>query len=694
MNRQQKPITGLTPNITDICAHLYAIAPPARPRGYSQTACIEIAYGKEPNQAQNFSVFEIEYAAEFAAARNENGDNVWVGANIRDWRRDPPQARSTVDEFGSSDYVWFDFDDPGDAERVDSILKQSNIRLSFVVTTGTIPHLRMHGYIRVDDIRDAAHQKQINSALQRLLSTDPLVIDSGRVMRLAGTIAYPDKDKRERGYVSEVTTFHKFDEPPTYRAEQLLKLLGDNVGAQKPDHLQPLASGDLNVYERHAADLLHADGRLTENDIRELLQKHEGGKGKGWHNDMLAVTWELIIRGYDPFGIRLIVQSACKHGFDDRDIGPLVDKKWAEFHAQDVSATSQINTPAPAPRFLTLAQWRERDLPTPDYLMSEVFSTTSRAILAGPTGLGKSNLAIAIGMRMAAGARFLHWLGRRRSTVLYIDGEMSRRLLRERLLSEEKRLLNECSEVERPAINIDGFHALNTEDIASFHPLNTRAGQASIERLIADIEGCDFVIFDNVMALISGPMIDEEAWAQTLPWVKSLTKRGIGQLWVHHTNDENKIFGTRTRAWQMDAVIVLTPVERESTDISFELAFTKARERRPDNRSDFDKVAIYLADDQWLCDAPQLRKAQVSRQAEKFYRALVNVMAGGMTPKSKRLHGRHAVHSDDWRTECVRLGLIDPVEKAHSARTLFAKHRRDLVASDRIACEGEHSWVL
>ena len=40
-------------------------------------------------------------------------------------------------------------------------------------------------------------------------------------------------------------------------------------------------------------------------------------------------------------------------------------------------------------------------------------------------------------------------------------------------------------------------------------------------------------------------MVDEEAWAQALPWVKSLTKRGIGQLWVHHTgHDESKGYGT------------------------------------------------------------------------------------------------------------------------------------------------------
>jgi len=116
--------------------------------------------------------------------------------------------------------------------------------------------------------------------------------------------------------------------------------------------------------------------------------------------------------------------------------------------------------------------------------------------------------------------------------------------------------------------------------------------------------GCDFVIFDNVMSLISGSMVDEEAWAQTLPWVKSLTKRGIGQLWVHHTgHDETKAYGTKTREWQMDVVIHLTKVERANTDVSFNLEFRKARERRPDNREDFQPVNIVLVNDRWDGDA-------------------------------------------------------------------------------------------
>lgn len=123
---------------------------------------------------------------------------------------------------------------------------------------------------------------------------------------------------------------------------------------------------------------------------------------------------------------------------------------------------------------LTVEDWRDRDLPEPDFMMGDWLTTTSRVLLTAATGLGKSNLGIALGMRVAAGAGFLHWLGRRKARVLYIDGEMSRRLLRQRVLDEAERLGSSPST----------FFALSHEDIPNFRPLNTPEGQALINALI------------------------------------------------------------------------------------------------------------------------------------------------------------------------------------------------------------------
>jgi hypothetical protein len=53
-------------------------------------------------------------------------------------------------------------------------------------------------------------------------------------------------------------------------------------------------------------------------------------------------------------------------------------------------------------------------------------------------------------------------------------------------------------------------------------------------------------------------MKDEEPWQDTLRWARSLTNRAIGQLWVHHTgHDDSRSYGTKTREWQLDTVILL-----------------------------------------------------------------------------------------------------------------------------------------
>ena len=66
---------------------------------------------------------------------------------------------------------------------------------------------------------------------------------------------------------------------------------------------------------------------------------------------------------------------------------------------------------------LRLGDWIDRDLLQPDFLLGNVFTTTTRAALAAETGLGKTMMVITLGLHMAAGKNFLHWTARRRCRV-------------------------------------------------------------------------------------------------------------------------------------------------------------------------------------------------------------------------------------------------------------------------------------
>jgi hypothetical protein len=333
---------------------------------------------------------------------------------------------------------------------------------------------------------------------------------------------------------------------------------------------------------------------------------------------------------------------------------------------------------------LTLSEWRDRDLPDPDFIMGYWLTTTSRVLLTAATGLGKTNFGIALAIRIAAGLAFLHWLARRSVRVLYIDGEMSRRLLRQRVLDEAQRL------GESPTT----FFALSHEDIPDFKPLNTIEGQAWLNAFIEKIGGIDLIILDNIMCLTVGDMKDPEPWQQTIPWVKALTKSGIGQVWIHHTgHDETRSYGDKSREWQMDTVVHLDAVKRDDTDVSFSMAFKKARERTPTTRFDFQDVKIALVNDQWEHELTQTQRPdKISPQASRALDALHNVIAGDRAVSLTG--GRRAAARDVWMDELALLGMVDLQEKAHSARTLFLRWRRELVAAFRIGCEGDWSWPV
>jgi hypothetical protein len=297
---------------------------------------------------------------------------------------------------------------------------------------------------------------------------------------------------------------------------------------------------------------------------------------------------------------------------------------------------------------LTVDAWLARPLPELDRIMGEWFFTTSRTLLVGPTGVGKTNFGIAIAGHSAIGRNFLHWRACRPARILYVDGEMAARLFKQRLADLVRRL----GEIPKT------LFPFSHEDIENFRPLNTAAGAAILNGLIDKVGGVDGVWFDNIMSLIAGDMKEEEAWRQTLPLVTSLTKRGIAQVWLHHTgHDENRSYGTKTREWRMDNVMHLTTEERPDTDVSFRLEFRKARTRTPETRRDFQDATIALVDDEWTVEAPAAAApGPISPIAQKFSDALHNALAGDMT---ETRYGRRAVTLELRKAECFAIGLLD-----------------------------------
>ncbi len=341
-NAPELKLALLQPNLTDITAHLYALFEPAfvhpHPDAWIEIA-VSHAHSGKVNEAQNFSVFDLRDAAKYAEAITRAGHNVYVGVATRQGKQ-PRSGRATDDHYLASAFAWCEYDNAGDDERISRLLQQNKLVPALIVTTGTAPHVRKHLYFKIIGIKDGAHLITINASLQRLLGSDN-VKNASRVLRLAGTINYPNKDKIARGYVPELTKLQINKTAPTYQAATFIGLSASEGPHHNNVSMRTTQPTDSNVYElyEYRYNREHGDSkRLSDDEVQALLAKHPNGKNEYWHNDLRAASMEMLNRGCDPYTIRLALAPYCEKGAHDPDLDDLIDKKYDELQAEKIAA--------------------------------------------------------------------------------------------------------------------------------------------------------------------------------------------------------------------------------------------------------------------------------------------------------------------------------------------------------------------
>jgi AAA domain len=338
-------------------------------------------------------------------------------------------------------------------------------------------------------------------------------------------------------------------------------------------------------------------------------------------------------------------------------------------------------------RRLTVEAWRRRKLPSRDYLLEGVMCTTSRWLVIGETGVGKTLFGLELGFATSAGnTNFLIWQCVRPCRVMYLDGEMPAETLKER--------------IEAAATiygNVD-LHAYNRDvlSVDAMPPLNTPAGQDWLWREIDAVKP-DLIIFDSIMCLLIGPLSEEETWAPMKDLIRQLSSRRIAQVWLHHTgHDTNKGFGTKTKEWEMDTVAMLA--KKENTDDgSVLLEFRKARLRTPRTADLFKTQLIRREEDGWATE-PGTFKAKESAGDRKraWLLGVYGDLAGdvvptpGYTPALVR-----KVLIKDIRTTMIKRGFLalEDGKIPESERTAFRRAREELIRNEGFASDGTSIWA-
>jgi putative DNA primase/helicase len=342
---------------------------------------------------------------------------------------------------------------------------------------------------------------------------------------------------------------------------------------------------------------------------------------------------------------------------------------------------------------LLVAAWLQRKLPPRDYLLGEVVCTTSRILVIGQTGVGKTLFSLDMGAAIAAGADFLGWQGRRAARVMYLDGELPAETFKERI------------EIiaDRYGEGVDLF-AYNRDVLGpdEMPPLNADAGRAWLLREIETVKP-DIIFFDAIMCLLTGSMAEEESWAPIKDLVRLLSARRIAQVWLHHTgHDATKGFGTKTREWEMDTVVMLSKLDDGGEDPSaaFQLEFTKARMKAPGNYKQFaTRIVRSTAEGFTSEDAPAGVKGRANSEQETIRRKFIaayDEVADGVTPTPGFTGAPvRKVSIDAVRDWLKNRGFLEKNEKGNltaTGRSHFRRVKGQLLAKGGFAEDQDLIW--
>jgi putative DNA primase/helicase len=251
---------------------------------------------------------------------------------------------------------------------------------------------------------------------------------------------------------------------------------------------------------------------------------------------------------------------------------PVINNFLSRFSpAKPVEASNAI-VPIRAPlQALGINDFLNLDIPPREMLLAPILPERSLAMLYAPRGLGKSWLALSIGLAVATGASLLRWSAPRPRKVLYVDGEMPLVSLQERLKAISASFGNDVPN--------DAFRLLAADQIESGINLSSGDGQRSLDPLLKDI---DLLILDNLSTLCATTAESaSDAWVPMQNWLLKLRRQEVAVLLVHHAGTNGRQRGTSRREDALDTVIALRRPHDYSPEegARFEVHFEKLRNR-------------------------------------------------------------------------------------------------------------------
>lgn len=405
------------PNGDAVQAFLHRLFAHAGQRGLIELSWTATKAPHKLEHARLYDLADLDELGEFAAAQNLSPNrNVYVSAGLRREGADR-RHRATDRDVLACVALWADFDAAGGLSSAIAAAERAQLTPSIIVHTGHEPHLRGQlWWILEEPCGDMVQHMRLMRALTRALGGDPSIVNPSRVMRIAGSVAWPLKAGRQL----EITAL---DEETDTRANPYsLEEIEQKLERMNAFVAEPTAQ---------VLDFNAAEPQLDLDDL--VLRAKQVGL---WHKSALQASAHLLGRGTPPDvtldmltpllrqpgytnlqtrnDLRTMIDGALKRGiYQSRDVEPpLVDVP--------VSGASSPLKSAPLNPFQSIDQLI--DMPPVEWIIENYLPELGMSALYGPPGVFKSFVALDMGLSVAYGLPW-HGMTVKQRRVLYVCAE-------------------------------------------------------------------------------------------------------------------------------------------------------------------------------------------------------------------------------------------------------------------------------
>lgn len=442
-------------------------------------------------QIATFAPDWIDEAVEWCERMNELGFNIY---SVRNPIHADTKGSASDKDIVAAFSLWADCDDDGAAQNV---RRFDGPKVSAIVVTGQTPTVRVHTYWRLaEPCTDMAEWRAMQESIAAHFGSDRTVVNPSRIMRVAGTVTYPDSKKQARGYVKELTTLRTYDDRPAVTLDQMRRVFGASQHAAKESASSFQIDTGPQPLDRERTRIQALQGQEWHNAVIRLVASYVS---KGLSDDEIhGLTDPLTLPGYTVEETRREVQSAINGA---RRKGWTPENNFTPNFDHAPAPTSSDPAPEATGWKVQTAADFTADFVAPEYLIEGVVQRGRLYTLTAPTGSGKTAVMLYAATAIAAGMQFCG-VEVEQGDVLFLAGENP-------------------DDVRARVIATMDFYGIDPNKCRLHFVAGTFSIRADMERLRAEVEKLPnlvMVVVDTFAAYFDGE--DENSNAQALDFAR------------------------------------------------------------------------------------------------------------------------------------------------------------------------------